>query len=224
MKNFKNLKNFNLIMLFFYIAVITSWVIYEIFTTIRFKPEQDNILDLWYFIGLGLIILPIFIKKILIFDKNKVLKIFLSFLSVVAVATLAISIWFFSPHYLTKSSRDGLLASLFASKEEKFFYKKLEEFILSDTESIELKELTNFEWDHVCYVMPYGGINRNFESVKIDKVIREDDNDGKFAVVFISGNYGKVFRISRKNVEVSQDCYDSNKAKLKASNGKYFFN
>ena len=199
MKNFKNLKNFKLIMLFFYIAVITSWVIYEIFITLRFKPEEDYMLDLWYFIGFGLIILPIFIKKIFIFNKNKVLKIFLSFLSILVVATLTISIWAFSPHYLTKSFRNGL----FSTKEEKFFYGKLKELSNLEGKVGSLKEWTNFEWDEITIKTPYSPSEESsyikfYKDKKLVKVINAYQklfseniiNDNKSFIQF-SKNYEK---------------------------------
>ena len=104
-------------------------------------------------------------------------------------------------------------------KKERFFYQKLEEFKKSGGKEILIKELTNFEWDNVCYVWPYGGLDEEFRSVKLDREIPEDDNDGKFGIVFIKKENGVVFRVSRKDFTVEEKiCSNRSGAALKLNN------
>jgi hypothetical protein len=112
----------------------------------------------------------------------------------------------------------------FMSKEEKYFYQKLKEFKDSGKDSIHLKELTNFEWEYVCYMGPYSGIDdKRFEGVILNKEIPEDDNDGKFAIIFIREGVGKVFRASRTDFSAQEECSDVKIAELKRCAESSFF-
>ncbi|MBU6140975.1 MAG: hypothetical protein KGP29_05445 [Proteobacteria bacterium] len=100
--------------------------------------------------------------------------------------------------------------------DEKYFYQKIKEFKDSGKDSIPLKELTNFEWENVCYVWPYGdNKDKRFIGAKLNKEIPEDDNDGKFGVIFTYKGSGRVFRISRKDFNAQEECSSIKNAELK---------
>jgi hypothetical protein len=77
---------------------------------------------------------------------------------------------------------------IIANQKERFFYNKLESFINSNKTEIPLKELTNFEWDYVCFINPYGGIlNEKFRYYKLDKKL-PSNNDSRYSIVFFQIN------------------------------------
>lgn len=88
-------------------------------------------------------------------------------LKIILIAIALIIVGFF----IYKNFRDN---GFFMSKEEKYFYKKLKEFKDSGEDSIELREMTNFEWDSVNAFSSYspleGGTSLIFHS-NGDKII-----------------------------------------------------
>lgn len=128
-------------------------------------------------------------------------------LAIISVCFLAMTSFLYAKNY-ARSAKE--------LEEEKYFYQKLTEFKESEKDSIDLKELTNFEWEDVCYMWPYGGVDdERFKGVKLNKEIPEDDNDGKFAVIFINKGNGRVFRISRSDFNVQKECSGIENAELK---------
>ena len=134
----------------------------------------------------------------------------------IAIAVLLITIFCYKTIAYPRLERSGF----FWSEEEKYFYQKIEEFQKSGKKEIMMKDLTNFEWENVCYVWPYGGIDREFKDIELNKKIPEDDNEGKFAVIFIKNGSGKVFRISRSIFTVAESCLSRSASLLKIKNTK----
>lgn len=91
-------------------------------------------------------------------------------------------------------------SEFFWSKEEKFFYQKLHAFKESSEKEILLKDLTNFDWDNVCFVWPYGGIgDQDLRNFKLDKSLPVDD-DSRFSIIFFdrSSKTGRAFILDRE--------------------------
>jgi hypothetical protein len=83
----------------------------------------------------------------------------------------------------------------FASKEERYLYSQLSKMSLSGQKKILLKDATNFEWDYVCIISPYG---RNWSKENIEKTVGfkfkgeeayyRSSSDGEYKFLFISQN------------------------------------
>lgn len=62
------------------------------------------------------------------------------------------------------------LGDLFANSNERYFYSKLEEASKNNKEYILLKDATNFEWDYVCQIGPYGP-SEEYEKKYYEKIV-----------------------------------------------------
>ena len=88
------------------------------------------------------------------------------------------------------------------SAEERFFYKELKSKLNKGEREIFIKDLTNFDWDQVCFFGPYG--------VPFD--IPWHSNEGVWTTIFITSKTEYAFKISRKLVDIvgkndSYGCY-----------------
>ncbi|MFT7098694.1 MAG: hypothetical protein ACJAS6_000559 [Rickettsiales bacterium] len=69
------------------------------------------------------------------------------------------------------------IGDFFANSKERYFYSKLEETSKNNKEYILLKDATNFEWDYVCQIGPYGP-SEEYEKKYYEKIVGFDF-DGK---------------------------------------------
>ena len=148
-----------------------------------------------------------------------------TFLKILLVSLLIILLLWFQ--------RDGrFVNSILMSKNEENFYTKFSEFVASGKSKILLKELTNFEWNRVCLVEPYGGIvDESLRNFKLDQELPSDD-ESKYSLVFFQTDegVGVVLNLNRNAsdiIEIGPNqrlCKDIENSFLEKSGGKVFFN
>ena len=116
----------------------------------------------------------------------------------------------------------------FLSKEEKYFYQELKKFVDSGKESIELKELTNFEWDEVAFIEPYSFPNDSksiySEDFKLNKKI-SNSQDHEACLLFLNTKtkYGYVIEVSPYSYKSSSNEFlHLSEARLILKNNKFF--
>ncbi len=148
------------------------------------------------------------------------MKIFSTFIKIFSVVFAIFLVSFFSYLYLKDYG-------FFMTKEEKFFYKKLEEFKKSQKNLILLQNLTNFKWDEACFVAPYETIankDLDFKEIKFDKEFPNSNDEGIAELVFINRleKSGKVFIINRikdNAIEYNEStCFKNDSMTLSKSN------
>jgi len=103
--------------------------------------------------------------------KKLLIKLIAVVLAVFVLILLVSSVHSF---YLDLNSR-----GFFMVKEEKHFHQKLKEFKDSEKETIKLRELTNFEWDHVILFTPYDSyFSKMGEYIELNKfTIKNKENN-----------------------------------------------
>ena len=146
----------------------------------------------------------------LLFKKSK--------LAFIAVLALIATTLYCKITLYPQLEREGF----FWSAEEKYFYQKIEEFKKSGKKEIMIKNLTNFEWENVCSSWAYSGISDpNFRNLEFDKKLPDDDDEGKYTLIFVSNGVGRVFVINKVGnypLVITGLCQNKNEALLKINN------
>jgi hypothetical protein len=84
--------------------------------------------------------------------------------------------------------------SFFAGSKERYFYSKLSEASKNNKEFILLKDITDFEWDYVCAIYPYGAAEE-YQKKRYEKLVGFEFNgeppeggnqDGNLRLLFVS--------------------------------------
>lgn len=98
--------------------------------------------------------------------------------------------------------------SYFADSNERYFYSKLSEASKNNKEYILLKDVTNFEWDYVCAIYPYG-VEEEYQKERYEKLVGfkfegevpyGGHQDGNLKLLFISKTHKSSVAINADRI------------------------